>query len=828
MIRIALMLALRELRGGTRGLRLVLACLALGVAVIAGVGELRTAMERGLTADGARILGGDLEVESGSEPLPDTLRDWLRARGARISNVVETRSMLIGPSGERQLVELKAVDPAWPLIGAAVTDPPGAKLAGLWADPVVLDRLRVHPGDTLRLGDARPTLTAALTNEPDRVAGTGLAPRALIPLSELAATHLVVPGSFVNYAVRAVLRAGDAPEAAIDALRTAFPGTGWRIRDRAHAAAALDRFIDQTGQFLTLVGLTALLVGGIGVANGVRAWLDARTRTIATLRCLGASARLVFTMALIEVMALAAGGVAIGLAAGAVLPDLGLHLLGDLLPLPARPGIYARPLLLAAGFGLLTAAAFALWPLGRAGRIAGAALFRIGAPLPSGTLPRRLLAVNAALVLGLVALVAVSSPDPGLALGFCAASAAALGLFRLAGTGLMRLARAARGLGAPAFRLGLGNLYRPGAATPLMLASVGLGLSTLAAITLIQGNLRDQIMDRLPANAPSLFFIDIQDSELPRFEQIAQATPGVTDIRQVPSLRARVVSLNGVPAERIPATPDTRWALRGDRGLTYAATPPAGTQVVSGAWWPSGYDGPPLLSFDAGLAEGWGMKVGDTLRVSVLGRDVDLKVANLRRIAWQSLGLNFTMVASPGLLSHAPHTHIATVHASAEATGALLRAETDALPNITGIPVSEVLRAVADLLGRIGTALAATGSLALISGVLVLAGAVAAGQRRRIQDAVVLKALGATRAQLRLAWLAEFGALGLAAGLIAALVGSLASWAVMHYVMHTDWALLPARLAGTIVACVGLMLGFGYVGTALALRASALPWLRNE
>jgi putative ABC transport system permease protein len=436
--------------------------------------------------------------------------------------------------------------------------------------------------------------------------------------------------------------------------------------------------------------------------------------------------------------------------------------------------------------------------------------------------------VNAALVLGLVALVAVSSPDPGLALGFCAASAAALGLFRLAGTGLMRLARAARGLGAPAFRLGLGNLYRPGAATPLMLASVGLGLSTLAAITLIQGNLRDQIMDRLPANAPSLFFIDIQDSELPRFEQIAQATPGVTDIRQVPSLRARVVSLNGVPAERIPATPDTRWALRGDRGLTYAATPPAGTQVVSGAWWPSGYDGPPLLSFDAGLAEGWGMKVGDTLRVSVLGRDVDLKVANLRRIAWQSLGLNFTMVASPGLLSHAPHTHIATVHASAEATGALLRAETDALPNITGIPVSEVLRAVADLLGRIGSALAATGSLALISGVLVLAGAVAAGQRRRIQDAVVLKALGATRAQLRLAWLAEFGALGLAAGLIAALVGSLASWAVMHYVMHTDWALLPARLAGTIVACVGLMLGFGYVGTALALRAPALPWLRNE
>jgi putative ABC transport system permease protein len=827
-MRLAIRLALRELRGGTRGLRLVLACLALGVAVIAGVGELRAAMAAGLAADGARILGGDIEVESGSDPLPDALRDWLRGRAARISDVVETRSMLVAPSGERQLVELKAVDPAWPLIGTAATDPPGAKLSGVWADPVVLDRLRVHPGDTLRLGDARLPLTAALTSEPDRVAGTSLAPRALIPLDELPATHLVVPGSFVNYAVRAVLPPEARPEATIAALRAAFPGTGWRIRDRAHAAAGLDRFVDQTGQFLTLVGLTALLVGGIGVANGVRAWLEARTRTIATLRCLGASAGLVFSIALIEVMALAAGGVAIGLVAGAVLPDLGLHVLGNLLPLPARPGFYPRPLLLAAAFGLLTAAAFALWPLGRAGRIGGAALFRIGAPLPPGPRPARLLAVNALLILLLVALTALSSPDRALALGFCAAAALALVLFRLAGFGVMRLARAGRRIGAPAFRLGLGNLYRPGAATPLMLASVGLGLSTLAAITLIQGNLRDQIFQRLPEDAPSLFFIDIQDSELARFEQIARATPGVTALAQVPSLRARVVSLNGIPAEQIRATPDTSWALRGDRGLTYAASPPAGTEVVSGAWWPPGYDGAPLLSFDAGLAEGWGMKVGDTLRVSVLGRDVDLKVANLRKIAWQSLGLNFTMVASPGLLSHAPHTHIATVHASAAATGALLRAETDALPNITGIPVSDVLRAVADLLARIGTALAATGSLALVSGVLVLAGAVASGQRRRIQDAVVLKALGATRGQLRLAWLAEFGALGLAAGLIAALVGSLASFAVMHYVMHADWAWLPARLAGTILACVLLMLGFGYVGTALALRSSALPWLRNE
>ncbi|WP_048860431.1 ABC transporter permease, partial [Acidisphaera rubrifaciens] len=365
-------------------------------------------------------------------------------------------------------------------------------------------------------------------------------------------------------------------------------------------------------------------------------------------------------------------------------------------------------------------------------------------------------------------------------------------------------------------------------ATPLMLVSVGIGLSTLAAIALIEGNLRGQIMERLPAHAPALFFIDIQDSELRRFEAIARSVPGVGEVRQVPSLRARIVALNGVPTERIPATPQTRWALRGDRGLTYAASPPDGTRIVAGRWWPPDYAGKPLLSFDAELARGWGMKVGDVLRVAVLGREIDLTVANLRQIAWQSLGLNFTMIASPGLLSHAPHTHIATVRATPAATGALLRAETDALPNVTGIPVAEVLAAVAGLLARIAGALTATGSLALASGALVLAGAVASGQRQRIRDAVILKALGATRGQLRLAWLAEFGALGLAAGLLAAAVGSLASWAVMRFVMHAPWLPLPGRLGATIVMCVVLMLGFGYAGTALALRAAAAPVLRND
>jgi putative ABC transport system permease protein len=835
---IALRLARRELRSGVRGLRIVLACLALGVAVIGAVGTLQIATERGLTADGQRLLGGDLEIDSGAQPLPDAVRGWLAARGARLSEVVELRTLLVAPSGDRTLVELKAVDPAWPLIGTVETDPPLPVLQtlaqqdgrfGLLTSQVVLDRLGLHAGDTARLGNASFTVRAALASEPDALATPALfGPHVIIPLAAVPATGLVVPGSLVTHRLRLLLPPGGTATGMTADLRAAFPNQGWRIRDPRAAAPAVAQFVRQTGLFMTLVGLTSLLVGGIGVANGVRAWLEARARTIATLRCLGASARLMFAVALIQVLALASAGILLGLIAAAALPPLAVWLLRDLLPVPPVLGLYPAPLALAAAYGLLTALGFALLPLGRAARIPGGALFRDSLlPQPARPSPW-LLAATAGIGAILVGLTVATATDRSFAVWFCAGALGTLVLFRLGGGTLIWLARLAPRTRPPWLRLGLANLHRPGTTAPMLLTSVGLGLSTLAAVALIQGNLRHQIAEQLPADAPSFYFIDIQDSQLPRFESLVNAAPGATDLRQVPSLRARIVSVAGVPAEQVRATPDTRWALRGDRGLTYATTPPEGTRIVAGHWWPPDYRGPPLVSFDAGLAQGWGVRIGDVIRVNVLGRDVDLRVANLRDIAWRSLSLNFAMIASPGLLSGAPHGHIATVRVPQAAQGALLRAVTDALPNVTGIRVADILAALADLLDRVAAALAATSSLTLIAGGLVLIGAVAAGQRRRTQEAVILKVLGASRSQIRAAWLVEFGALGLAAGLIAALVGTVASWGVTHYIMDTEWTFLPGTLAVTLMASLAMMLIFGYAGTASALRAKSAPLLRNE
>jgi putative ABC transport system permease protein len=826
-------LALRDLRGGLRGMRVVLACLALGVGAIAAVGSLRDSVDRGLAENGRALLGGDIAVESGAQPLPAALHDWLESRGGRVSAIVRLRTLLVAPSGERMLVDLKAVDSAYPLVGSVGLDPAGVTLpaaldGGVVSEGLVLQRLGLHVGDSVRIGEASLTLRAVLGNQPDHIGGAAMfGPRVIMADKTLPATGLIQPGSLVTYEWRVLLPQGANAKATIAALRKKFPDTGWRIRDASEAASGLEEAVKQTSLFLTLVGLSALLVGGIGVATGVRAWLEGRAKTIATMRCLGASSGTVFAVFFTQVFLLCGAGILAGVMLGAGLVYGGLTFFGDLLPLPATRGFFPAPLLLAAAYGALTAGAFALWPLGRAARIPGAALFR-DAFLPQGGRQPRLLAVNLALIALLAGVVVGTAEHRWFALGFCLTALLTIGVFRLGAWVLMRLAALPKSLEPAWLKLGVGNLVRPATAAPLLVVSLGLGLSTLAAVTLIEGNIDAQFTGDMPKNAPSFFFIDIQNDQLGKFEKIASGTPGVSNLRSVPSLRARIVSLNGVPADQAHVSPGSNWALRGDRGLTYAATIPEGSQLVAGTWWPENYTGPPLISLDADLAQGWGLKLGDTLRVNVLGRDIDFRVANLRRIDWRALTINFTLVAAPGLLEHAPQMHIATLRAPPAQDSALLRAVNDALPNVTGIRVADVLQAVAELVGKLAAALAAAGSVTLVSGGLVLAGAVAAGQRRRMAEAVVLKTLGATRAQIRAAWLTEFSAIGACAGLIAAGIGTLASFAVMHFVMQAPWVFLPGRLALTVLGCVAAMLLVGYAGTASALRVRPAGLLRNQ
>jgi len=842
---LAVRLARRELSGGVRGMRVVIACLALGVAAIAGVATLRKGIELGLDQDGQRILGGDLELSVGYRPLEDEQLRLLNAM-AEVSRIVEMRGMaVVAGRGQpaldavpdRMLVELKAVDGTYPLYGEVAVEG-GRSLAdalgqadgrfGVVAEAAVVERLGLRPGDRLRLGEAEFAFRGTLLVEPDRVATPQvLGPRVMIAEAALPTTRLIQPGSLVRFDYRLRLPEGSDPRVVAETIR-GFGDGGWRIRDTNAAAPQVGGIVERTALFMTLVGLTALLVGGIGVANGVKAWIERRQRSIAVLKCVGAPAGLVFTTYGLQIAAIASLGIVLGVVGGAALPHLGILVLGDALPVPPVLGIYPRPLLGAALYGVLVTAAFALWPLARARSIPGAALFREGVDSTRVKVPVWLWVLNGAAIVALVAVLVVTSRDRVFTAAFCGGAFGTLLLFRLGAWGLSSVARRLGHLRNPAVRLGLASLYRPGSTAPLMLVSLGLGLSTLAAVALIQGNLQRQVLESIPERAPAFFFIDIQPDQVAEFDRLVRTTPGTGEEVRVPSLRARIVALNGVPVEQAVVEPDVAWALRGDRGLTYAASAPANARLVEGAWWPADYRGEPLLSFDANLAKGMGIGVGSTMTVNVLGRDVTFRVANLRQIDWRSLSMNFTLVASPGLLESAPHTFIATVHAEPSAETPLLRAVTDAMPNVSAIRVRDALATVNGLLEKIAGALSSTAAITLVSGALVLAGAIAATQARRIYEGVVLKTLGATRRQVLTAYLVEFGALGLTAGLIASVVGSASSWAVTVLVLQSDWALLPGRLAMTLLGCTLLVLAFGWVGTAGALRAKAAPLLRAE
>jgi putative ABC transport system permease protein len=833
-MRLAWRLALRDLRGGTRGLIIVLLCLGVGVASIAGIGSLRAALGQGLAEHSRAILGGDLALSTSLGPFPPELRAWFTARGARVSDTVETRSILVAPSGRRLLAAAKAVSPDWPLLGTVTSAPAGqfptlGQGRGLLLDPTAAQTLKLVPGDAITLGGTKLVYRGTIVDSPDSIGDSRLfGVKAFVPLAALAGTPLITPGGLVTFNLQAALAPGASVPATIKALKDQFPQAVWRIRTTGEAAPDLSRFVDQAALFMTLLGLAALLVGGIGVANGVEAWLAGRARSIATLRCLGASARMVTTIHGLQLAILGIPGIVFGLAIGAVLPVLVLPSLRGKLPVPDHVGLYAQPLLLAAGFGLLVGVIFAMRPLRRAAAISGAALFRAAA-LP-GRVPWSFGATLAELVCiaALIALAAASVPRPSLAIGFCLGSIGTLLLLRGIAWLVQRALPWLPASGNVAISLALRRLHGPGSPLPLMLMSAGAGLTVLVAVAEIRANLLAEFTSQLPSAAPSFYFIDIQPPDLPKFEAVVKATGLVRDMHELPSLRARIVAINGVPTEQFHADGQSGWPLRGDTGLTYAATPPPGTKLTAGSWWPADYLGPPEVSFDARIAQAWGLKLGDSLSVSVLGRRFDLRIANLRDIHWQSLQLNFLLIGTPDPFAGAPHTVIATVKAEAGHEGTVLAAVTDALPGVTGIDVGQVLAALSGLLGQIGTAVSLVGLVALLAGGLVLVSAIAAERERRIAEAVVLKTLGATRAQIRLAWLTEFAVAGGIAGLAAAALGDIAAAVAIRQVFHTDWHFLPGIMLVTVALSILGMIALGFVSTERALRQPAAPRLRLE
>ncbi|GGL52856.1 ABC transporter permease [Wenxinia marina] len=809
-----LRLAARDLRGGLAGFRIFLLCLALGVAAIAAVGTVRSAIGAGLAREGATLLGGDAEITFTYRFATDDERAWMEDVATRVSETVEFRS-LATVGEDRALTEVKAVDAAYPLLGALELDPrlpldEALADGGAVMERVLADRLGLTPGETFRLGTRDLTLTAILDRYPDNAAGGfGLAPKTILRRASLDGSGLITEGTLFDTAYRLDLP----PEADLGALEeeaeARFEGSGLRWRDARRGAGGMEAFVDRLGSFLILIGLSGLAVGGVGVSSAVRAYIAGKTGAIATLKTLGATGRTILLTYSAEIAALTLLGIVAGLILGAGIPLALAPLIEARLPIPAEFRLYPAPLAEAALYGALAAAIFTLWPLSRTLDIRAAALFR-DAPGAKTTWPRWPWAL-ATLVLIAILLGAASllTGTVRLTLWTAGGIAGALALLALAAIVARLLARlgtrAARGR--PALRLALGAIGRGDEAVPVVL-SLGLGLAVLAAVGQIDGNLRRAIQGELPERAPSYFFVDIQPDQIDGFRARLDDDPAVSNVDAAPMLRGIISTINGRPASEVT----DHWVVQGDRGLTYSAEPPEGTRSLTGEWWPADYDGPPLISFSAAEAEEIGLQIGDTIGVNVLGREITGTIANFRDVDFQSAGIAFVMSMNPSALQGAPHTWIATVYAEEEAETAILRDLADAYPNITAIRIRDVVDEVARLVGGIASATRWGAAATLLTGFMVLIGAALAGERVRTYESAVLKTLGATRGRILLSFALRAALLGLAAGTVALAAGIAGGWAVSVFVMESDfqvvWPNALAIVAGGVLASLAAGLLF--------------------
>ena len=834
-------IAARELRSGLVGFRIFIACVALGVMVITGVGAVSDALRAGFERQGEAILGGDATLSRTHVRAIGDERAVIDAFG-RVSETTTMRTMARRPDGSDQaLGELKGVDAAYPLVGTVEVE--GGKPLqealrdGAVVDPALLERLKLKVGDQIGLGSEQVKVTGALKSEPDGITDRlTYGPRVLVSHATLEKSGLIKPGTLVRWRYAVKTGEAEASDSELGSLRqkieAGLPESGFTIADRRDPSPQVSRTLERLRQFLTLIGLTALLVGGVGIANAVATFIDKRRKVIATMKSIGATSRMVLGIFLAEVLAVAAMGVVLGLVLGTLAPIVLNALFGDMLPIRAEMTVTPLSIVTALVYGFGVALLFTLWPLGRVERVSASMLFR-DEVAPERTLPRPwVILTTLGIAAALIGFAMLTSDSKQIAVYFSVGLIVVFAVFYALGTFVTWAARRIPRPRLPELSLALGNLGSPGGLTRSVVLSLGAGLSLLVAVALADASLVRELEERLPTSSPDYFVLDVPKEDYDGMSALLQRHAPGAALEEAPMLRGRLVRLNDVPVEEVQAPPEAQWVLNGDRGLSYADEVPRGSRVIAGEWWPKAYEGEPLVSFEADLASKLGLKIGDKVTVNVLGRNVTATISNLREVKWESLAINFVMLFSPNTLAGAPHNLLVTIALPNDTTlateGGAIRELGKVYPSITAIRVKDVLATFNSVFAKVMTAVRVAGSVTLLAGALVLAGALATAQRRRILEAVILKTLGATRRRIMTAHFLEYALLSGVTALFAVALGTLAAAIVVTQLMHIAFTFSVGAVALALGLSMGLVFLFGGAGTWAVLRAPAVPYLRSE
>jgi len=832
-IRFVFRLAWRETRGAWRHFGYFFACITLGVSALVGVGSFADSLERTVARSAKSLMGGDVEIRSTLPLSVDATALVPEPRGGvEVTRVRELVAMAQAGAQQTQLVELKAVEPGYPFYGELVTDPARA-LPTLIGDgralvhESLLARLGLRVGDHLRVGASDLTISGVILKEPDRAVGVfSLGPRVLIAAADLDRTGLIRPGSRVRY--RTLFRLPEGRDAQVfrDRLALALPAAQ-RVATYTQAQPGLRRFWDQLTMYLGLTGLVALMVGGIGVAVSVNAFVREKQSAIATMKALGAGWRVLLSAYLLQTALLGLGGSALGALLGSLVQPLLAPALTRLLPIDLTLSFSPRAVLGGLAMGVAVTLLYALWPLLQIRRVPPALILRSEVePRLHGRRPWKAAIPIAA---GLAALALWQAGSWKIGALFAGGLAGALLLLALGARTVVALARRVHWR-SPAWRQAAANLHRPGSHAGPVLVSLGLAVTLIVSIALLERSLRSQLVDRSPGSTPAFFFIDVQPDQAEPFARLVEGHGATAAAELTPVVRSRLASVNGAPiAQTGKALREDAWYLTREYVLTWAKEPPGHNTVVAGRWWtPEEAAREPLISVEDEIARQLGVGLGDTLTFDIQGVPVSARVTSLRHVDWRSFTSNFFVIFSPGALEGAPTTFIATVRARPEREGALQSAVVAAFPNVTAIPIREVLERVTAVLDQIALAVRLVAAFSIGAGLIVMAGALAITRRQRLYQSVILKTIGATRGFVSRVFAIEYALLGAAAGVAGSALAAGLAWAVLRWAFDVPWQWAPATLVAGVLAATGLALVVGFLGTRRLLGRKPLGVLRGE
>jgi len=851
---LALNYARRDFRAGLKDFYIFIICIFLSVAIICSVQSLSLGMKESLHNDGRYILGGDISLKTLYEPAPFEQLDYLRRHMGPTTVVIETRSMARNMENTRSsLVELKGVDPFYPLYGSIevknsegkittyehkVQDllvPPSASENkwGALIEEDLLERLNVKIGDWIQIGKQKFEVRGILVNEPDRLAGKRfiIAPRVMISNYTFKETGLTVQGSQVEYShkvfmpqIKSIADLRDAQKQ----ISEAFPKADWSGQDFLNASPGAERMINRMTLFLTFTGLTTLLIAGIGIANSVRAFLDNKVSDIATLKCLGASQNFVFKIYIIEMLILATLGILLGILAGIILSQIAANFLTAKFAISNSVGVYPAALLASAAFGYLITIAASLWPIGKAIKTSPANLFRDLIMSLSGK-PSLNIIVMIIIAAQLIALVALSiTDDTAFMVAFLIGTLATFAIFYLCSVLIKYFIKKIHITSNTELRMALSNLHRPGNITSSIILSIGLGLTVLISVALVQNNFVRLIGKDLAADAPSFFFLDIQSSQLKDFRDIVASIPSAKDLKITPSYRGRIVSVNGVEAEKALVDKNESWIIKSDRGFTYTDTLPSNSEIIEGKWWNKDYKGEPIVSISTDVKRAFNIGVGAKLTIRIMGVDTTATVVNVREVSWGSFTLNFATTFAPGAIDDIPGSNIATLIVDDKDMENLQNKVAERLPNVTSIKVGDALRVAKTMITSVAQGVSISAVVTLVAGILVLSGGIAAARKRYLYDAVVLKVLGATKNRIIRIFIFEYAFLGIITVIISAILGSATAYWIQGFMMDIAWNFSWTALLIVTFISLTITLGAGMIGTIYALKQKAAPYLRNE